>query len=409
MPSWSKLSITLLTGISCVAFGFLYKKYFSSPTNPNPKGNIVGQSDFNSNNPTSKGNSAGLTDFSPDNTNSKGNSAGLIEFSSNNTTSKGNSVSLTEFSSNNTTSKGNSVGLIEFGSNNTTSKGNSVGQSDLCEHSFIGKEAKKSAGKVWSKFPYEGLLEKSRMGYPGQIEKIADWKMVMHPKTKKIITVYLVYWKSGIDHLGNIKIASWIDLETLNDAVQKSEGCRMFDGIEEIQYKEDPLGDWNEEQYNFDEISGHPTSPRNLAETRSSGKSSGTGRENSIKKEHSNPSPIRFVTHRQRNNYNHNYNLEDDDTIDHHTEVRNLDLPEFDEYSLQLQDSKRVQIQKLEEKIEELQKKLERKDTKYTKLKEEQDDLFEVLGERNLKLKTLKTKLGLPLSDEEEDPSLPNQ
>jgi len=82
----------------------------------------------------------------------------------------------------------------------------------------------------------------------------------------------------------------------------------------------------------------------------------------------------------------------------------NKDNPtDVNEYTLHLEDSKLVQIQKLEAKVEDLKKKLERRDVKYQKLKDEQEELFVALGERNLKLKSLKTKFGMPLTDDEEE------
>jgi len=73
-----------------------------------------------------------------------------------------------------------------------------------------------------------------------------------------------------------------------------------------------------------------------------------------------------------------------------------------DTYTIQMADSKHVQIQKLEVKIQDLQKKLEKRNEKYGKLKAEQEELFVALAERTLQVNSLKQQLGLEETTEDE-------
>jgi len=69
---------------------------------------------------------------------------------------------------------------------------------------------------------------------------------------------------------------------------------------------------------------------------------------------------------------------------------------------IQMADSKHVQMQKLESKIQELHKKLEKRNEKYGKLKAEQEELFVALAERTLQVNALKQQLGLEETTEDE-------
>jgi len=266
-----------------------------------------------------------------------------------------------------------------------------------------------SPTKNWTNFPYTSLVDKTRIGYPGQIERIADWKVVMHPKSKKLITVFLVYWKYGVDHMGNIKLASWMDIDMLNDAVHKSQSCQFFDGIDTIEWKEPDLA--NEDK---DPISIIPTTikeeeltetiPNQQRKNDTPLNSSEDSKDRLKKREvlsfsRMTPSSI----HKAKSLKMAQSELRQD-SDSNEDRFNNKDNPtDVNEYTLHLEDSKLVQIQKLEAKVEDLKKKLERRDVKYQKLKDEQEELFVALGERNLKLKSLKTKFGMPLTDDEEE------
>jgi len=79
-----------------------------------------------------------------------------------------------------------------------------------------------------------------------------------------------------------------------------------------------------------------------------------------------------------------------------------------DNYTL-LADNRHVQIQKLESKLEEVHKKLERRNEKYEILKSENEELLVALAERALQVTSLKKELGIEDSSDEDESSTDQQ
>lgn len=68
-------------------------------------------------------------------------------------------------------------------------------------NSRIPQKITQSSGR-WKKFPYRHLVDKTKLGSPGKIKKIADYHVALNYSGKPVV-YYLVYWE--VSEIFNMK------------------------------------------------------------------------------------------------------------------------------------------------------------------------------------------------------------